>query len=91
MMPNEAPHTHGRPLQAVLLGSYKIPESHSGIQLALSPAGPHAHTTPKVWNAGDGRCKLLLLVSVPSRGAAAAERKDASCVPQVDVWVPAAP
>lgn len=53
-------------LQAVLLGHYTIPEASSGIQLVLNPAGKEARMEPRVWNAGDGRCKLLMLVPLPA-------------------------
>ena len=57
------------PSQAILLGSYTIPERDRGIQLDFNPQGAEQRTRPRVWNSGDGRCKLLLLAPV-SRAAA---------------------
>ncbi len=57
------------PLQAVLLGSYTIPQRDRGIQLHFNPQGADMRTRPRVWNRGDGRCKLLLFAPV-SRAAA---------------------
>jgi hypothetical protein len=48
-------------LQSVLLGYCQIPERGCTIRLEVNPQGAEARTTPRVWNAGDGRCKLLLL------------------------------
>ncbi|KAI3425193.1 hypothetical protein D9Q98_008962 [Chlorella vulgaris] len=47
--------------QSVLLGFYTIPQRGGGVRLELNPQGEQARSQPRVWNSGDGRCKLLLL------------------------------
>lgn len=67
-------------MQAVLLGYYTIPEASSGIHLVLNPPGAEARLQLRPWNAGDGRCKLLVLLSAPEAKQGmgmAAERADA--------------
>jgi len=68
--------------QAVLLGYYTIPEATSGIQLALNPAGKAARVEPRVWNAGDGRCKLLLLVPLPTAQQALGQQAQQADAPE---------
>lgn len=67
------------PLQSVLLGYCQIPERGCTIRLEVNPQGEEARTTPRVWNAGDGRCKLLLLAPKLSREAEEDEGEAAAC------------
>lgn len=57
------------PWQAAIIGYYRIPESAHGIELVLNPQGAPERARPRVWNSGDGRCKLLVVAPLKAPDA----------------------
>jgi hypothetical protein len=65
-------------VRQLLLGWYAIPESARGLDVCINPAGRAERSTPRIWNAGDGRRKLIMYVPrevAALSGSAAAERE----------------
>lgn len=51
-------------VRQVLVGYYRLPAPGSysdSMDITFNPQGMEARTTPRVWNNGDGRCKVVTM------------------------------